>query len=102
MPVFAGFKGGLGVIFGPTGGFILSYVAVAFVIGVFSWRGKAVLGVCLGLLICYLKGTLWFMIIMKVTFLQAVSVAVLPFVVPDIVKCIIGFYIGKRIKRFMK
>lgn len=99
LPVFAGFKGGLGVIFGPTGGFLLSYIAVAVVIAVFAYRGKAVLGIVLGLLVCYLKGSLWFMIIMKVSFTQAVSVTVLPFVVPDITKCILGYYIGKRIKK---
>ena len=102
LPVFAGLKGGLGVIFGPTGGFILSYVAVAFVIAVFTSRGKAVLGIILGFLVCYLSGTFWFMAVMKVTFVQAISVAVLPFVVPDIIKCVVGFYIGKRIKRLMK
>ncbi|MBO5136701.1 MAG: biotin transporter BioY [Clostridia bacterium] len=98
LPVFAGFKGGLGVIFGPTGGFLLSYIAVAVIIGFFALRGKAVWGIVLGLLICYIKGTLWFMIVMRVSFIQALSVAVLPFVVPDIIKCILGYYIGKRIK----
>ncbi len=101
LPVFAGFKGGLGVIFGPTGGFLLSYIAVAIVIGFFALRGKAVLGIVLGLLVCYLKGSLWFMIVMKVSFIQAISVAVLPFVVPDIIKCILGYYIGKRIKKLI-
>jgi len=99
LPVFAGFKGGLGIILGPTGGFLLSYIAVAVVIGFFALRGKAVLGIFLGLLVCYLKGSLWFMIVMKVSFTQAVSVAVLSFVVPDIIKCILGYYIGERIKK---
>ncbi len=101
LPVFAGFKGGLGVIFGPTGGFLLSYIAVAIVIGFFASRGKTVWGIVLGLLVCYLKGTLWFMIVMRVSFIQALSVAVLPFVVPDIIKCILGYYIGKRIKKII-
>ncbi|PLR67061.1 biotin transporter BioY [Bacillus sp. UMB0893] len=32
-PVFAQFSGGIGVIFGSTGGFILSYIAAAYVVG---------------------------------------------------------------------
>jgi biotin transport system substrate-specific component len=32
-PVFAQFHGGIGVIFGSTGGFILSYIVTAFVVG---------------------------------------------------------------------
>ena len=33
VPVFAGFKGGLGVLAGPTGGYIIGYLAAAFLTG---------------------------------------------------------------------
>lgn len=33
LPVFAGFQSGLGVVAGPTGGFLAGYIAAAFVIG---------------------------------------------------------------------
>ncbi len=33
IPVFAGFKGGLGVLVGPTGGYIIGYLAAAFLTG---------------------------------------------------------------------
>ncbi|MBO9130671.1 biotin transporter BioY [Bacillus sp. 165] len=33
LPVFAQFKSGIGVIMGPTGGFLLSFIAVAFIVG---------------------------------------------------------------------
>ena len=33
VPVFAGFKGGVGVLAGPTGGYIIGYIAAAFLVG---------------------------------------------------------------------
>ena len=33
MPVFANFAGGISVLFGPTGGFLLGYPLMAFIIG---------------------------------------------------------------------
>ena len=33
VPVFAGFRGGLSVLVGPTGGYIIGYVAAAFLVG---------------------------------------------------------------------
>ena len=37
VPVFAGFKGGLGVIFGPTGGYLVSYPLAAAVAGLAAY-----------------------------------------------------------------
>ena len=33
LPVFAQFSGGIGIILGPTGGFILSFPIIAFIVG---------------------------------------------------------------------
>lgn len=41
LPVFAGGAAGLAVLLGPTGGYILSYIAVAFLSGLFLERMKA-------------------------------------------------------------
>ena len=61
LPVFAGFSGGLGIILGPTGGFILSFPIIAFVVGYFSEKFKSTLGIMFGmicsLLISYIIGT---------------------------------------------
>ncbi len=40
LPVFAQFSGGIGIILGPTGGFILSFPIIAFVVGYFSEKFK--------------------------------------------------------------
>jgi len=33
LSVFAGLKGGIAVLFGPTGGYILGFIPAAFVVG---------------------------------------------------------------------
>jgi biotin transport system substrate-specific component len=33
LPVFAGFKAGIGILFGPTGGFLFGFIISAYVIG---------------------------------------------------------------------
>jgi Uncharacterized conserved protein len=33
LPVFAGFKAGIGILFGPTGGFLLGFIISAYIIG---------------------------------------------------------------------
>ena len=68
MPVFAGFSGGLGVLTGNTGGYIVGFLFSALVMwGMEKAFGKSrlVLGISmvLGLLACYTVGTVWFMVV---------------------------------------
>ena len=61
VPVFASFRGGLGILFGITGGFLFGFLALAAACG---WgRDKKMLPSFLmgmvGLIICHLAGMLW-------------------------------------------
>ena len=108
LPVFAGFNGGVGAFVGPTGGFLIGYIFVSLLAGVFAKIGKGkilifILGTVLGLLICYSLGTLWYMYIMKVKLVPAIFVCVVPYVIFDLVKiaiaCVVGPILKKNIKR---
>ncbi len=60
MPFFANFKGGLGVLLGPTGGYLYGFVAAAALISAisgrqFSWL-RSIAGCTAGLLFVYLFG----------------------------------------------
>lgn len=103
IPVFAGFGAGFGKLFGPTGGYILGYVATAFIVGYIISRCKSklilyVLSMVLGLLVCYLMGTLWFMYVTKNNFIQSLSICVFPFLFGDTLKMIIAAILIKRLK----
>ena len=101
-PVFAGFRGGLGVLAGPTGGYILGYIIIAFVTGaVCEWTKKLkyiVPFMMLAVVLCYLVGTLWFCITMGNGFISALSMCVIPFIPWDIIKVILASTIIKKYK----
>ena len=106
LPVFAGFQGGLGVLLGPTGGFLVGYVTVIVSVGLMlkikEKRLFLVLGSVIGLLLCYLLGCLWYMYVMDVNFVSALWMCVIPFVAFDGIKvamvCVIGPPCKKRVK----
>lgn len=108
VPVFAGFAAGPGKLFGPTGGYIIGYILLALISGFFVDRfGKRIplylLGMILGTAACYLLGTLWLAFQLDKTFLQALSLGVIPYIPGDIVKLILATAVGFQIrKRLLK
>ncbi len=108
VPVFAGFTAGPGKLFGPTGGYIIGFILLALISGFFVDRfGKRIplylLGMILGTAACYLLGTLWLAFQLDKTFLQALSLGVIPYIPGDIVKLILATAVGFQIrKRLLK
>lgn len=112
MPVFAGFSGGLGVLTGNTGGYIVGFLFSALVMwGMEKAFGKSrlVLGISmvLGLLACYTVGTVWFMVVYaqeagSVALMTVLGWCVIPFVIPDMVKIAAALFISKRIAGAIK
>ncbi len=101
LPVFAGFAGGVGVLFGMTGGFLLSFPVMAYFAGAW-YHGKKVrtaLGLIVGAVINYAVGTVLFVILTKSTFAYAFSVCVLPFLPTAILKIIIIFFLAPILKK---
>lgn len=96
LPVFSGFAGGAEKLVGPTGGFLIGYL---FCIGIESlmitkWNRKWIypLAMVLGTIVLYAFGLSWFLIMMqgKKTFLQALMVCVVPFLLGDSIKIVIA------------
>lgn len=107
LPVFTGFKSGIAAVTGPTGGYIVGFIFTALIVGLAADRlGKKlwvnILFMAIGILVCYLFGTVWFMIAYKVTFASALTTCVIPFLIPDAVKIAVVAILVNRLKKFVK
>src|SRR5215203_4147435 len=96
VPVFAEFRGGLGVLLGPTGGYLLCYPIAAAVAGLAAStarsasRGWALivsfLWGCVGLVVIYAGGAIWLSVVTDLPLAVAVAQGVLIFVPFDLIK----------------
>lgn len=103
-PVFSGFAGGLHKITGPTGGYLVVYPLMAFIIAVLAERwGKSFWKYCvsmlLALLVCYTFGTIQLMLLMKTGLLESLGMAVIPFIPLDLVKIVLSASLAVALNR---
>ncbi|MCI9217707.1 biotin transporter BioY [Lachnospiraceae bacterium 42-17] len=103
LPVLAGFTGGIQYFAGPTGGFLISFPLMAFVIGLGVDRFREVKGgfiLCLigGTIVNYVIGVLMFCLLMDSSVMTAVSACVLPFVPTAVIKAVLASVIGLKIR----
>jgi len=104
-PVFSNFLGGIGVLAGPTGGFILSYILCAFIAGIIIDRfGISVKTLTIafftGWVITYLFGIPWFMYVTGMN-LQSTAAFMLQFLPGDVIKTILSIIVIRRLKNII-
>lgn len=107
IPVFSGFRGGVGVLLGVTGGYIVGFLFTALTVGLAVKRfGRSfpvlILSMVLGILLCYAFGTAWFMIIYTrggnaVTLGSALGMCVVPYLIPDGIKIVLAAALVRRL-----
>ena len=106
VPVLANFSGGIDKFVGPTGGFLISFPIMAYIIGLGvehrdAFKGAFPVAVVVGTVVNYIVGVILFVIVAHSTVSVAVSACVLPFIPTAIIKavlaCVLGLNIRKRI-----
>ena len=107
VPVFSKFGAGLGVLTGPTGGFLIGYVLCAFVTGLLAEKGgmgirALVLAMLAGWLVTYIPGILWFMFQQKTDAAAALSACVLPFLPGDALKTVLCLFLIPRLRKALR
>ena len=112
VPVFAGFSGGIGILFGSTGGYIIGFLFVGLIYILFTRFFKRnivmkVVSLILGLAVCYAFGTAWFMHVYmrtsgEVGLITVLGWCVFPFIIPDLIKLALAVVIAKRIEPVIK
>lgn len=111
VPVFAGFSGGIGCLLGSTGGYIIGFLFSALVMwGMEIAFGKSrfvlVLSMILGLMVCYLFGTVWFMTVYARTtgaigVMTALGWCVFPYIIPDGIKIVLAMILCKKVAQII-
>ncbi len=97
LPVFAKGLGGIAILMGPTGGYLIGYLAAAFTIGYIMERCRertilnAFLAMAAGNTVIYLFGAAYLSTF--VGFQKALLLGVAPFIVGDLVKMAAGIKI---------
>jgi len=112
LPVFAQFTGGVGILFGTTGGYIIGFLFTALLYWVLESSIKdnnylKIAALALGLAVCYLFGTGWFMVVYArsteaVGLATALMWCVVPFIIPDLAKLALAWFLAARLKRHVR
>lgn len=109
IPVFAGLTGGVSVLLGTTGGYIIGFLLSALLmwgIETIMGRNQIVLAFSMvaGLIVCYVFGTAWFMLIYTqhsgvIELSTVLGLCVIPFIIPDLIKIGVALFLTNRLKK---
>lgn len=112
VPVFSNFNAGPGTLFGATGGYMIGWIFS----GLVMWLLEKMLGnkiwvqavsMVVGLVVCYIMGTAWFMFVYAhntgpVGLWTVLGWCVFPFIIPDMVKLGLALWLSQRLKKITK
>lgn len=101
LPVFHNGTAGLGVILGPTGGFLLGFIPAALFAGLLFSRRRDVPAVISAILLYDICGMLWFMLTASASLPAAFIACVLPYLAGDILKGAAALFAAKRLRRVL-
>jgi biotin transport system substrate-specific component len=100
LPLFHNGMTGIGVLLGPTGGYMIGFVFAALIAGLaYETKSRAIriAGLAAATIIIYIFGVAWLMISLHMGFLPAVTAGVLPFIFFDLVKAGAAYLIAPRL-----
>lgn len=107
LPVFSGFSAGAAKLAGPTGGYLIGYIFLILISGIFAEKSgfKAVwcvLGFVIGTAVLYAVGTAWLKISTGTTVKAALLSGTVLFLPGDAVKIAAAVIIGSRLRRAIR
>ena len=110
IPVFHGFTGGVGILLGPTGGYIIGFVisGLVYMLTEKAGSGKmsiSIISLITGLVLCYSFGTIWFITVYTrqtgpMGLGTALTICVFPYIIPDLIKLALAVILTTRIKKY--
>ena len=103
LPVFAGGKGGIGYLVGPTGGYLLGFLPAVAIIGIITEKtgGKILFGIIaliLATAVIYACGVTWLSIVTNMTIVRSLVVGMIPFLLGDAIKIAAALFIARSLR----
>jgi len=99
FPVFHNGMAGLGILLGPTGGYIIGFLFAATISGL-AYESHSRLarigGLVAATVVIYICGIAWLMYSLGLSFILAFTTGVLPFVIGDAIKASAAYLIAER------
>ena len=104
LPVFQSFTGGLGILFGPTGGYIIGFIPTALVIGFYLEKTRltfthALVANILGMLVTLAFGAVWLKYLAELSWTAALLSGVIPFLIVGVIKAILAAWVGVIVRQ---
>lgn len=102
VPVFSSFRGGLQVLAGPTGGYLIGFIFLALIMGFaldhFDRKlVPTIIGMIIGMVVCYAFGTVWIAKLLSLSFKEGLIMGVIPYLAGDVAKIIIAAIVGPKL-----
>lgn len=102
VPVFSSFRGGLQVLAGPTGGYLIGFIFLALIMGFaldhFDRKlVPTIIGMIIGMVVCYAFGTVWLAKLLNLSFKEGLMMGVIPYLAGDVAKIIIAAIVGPKL-----
>ena len=107
LPVFQSFTGGLGILFGPTGGYIIGFIPTALVIGFYIEKTRltfihALVANILGMLVTLAFGAVWLKYLAELSWTASLLSGVIPFLIVGVIKAILAAWVGVIVRQRLK
>lgn len=102
VPVFSSFRGGLQILAGPTGGYLIGFIFLALIMGFaldhFDRKlVPTIIGMIIGMAVCYTFGTVWLAKLLSLSFKEGLMMGVIPYLAGDSAKIIIAAIVGPKL-----
>jgi len=100
LPLFHNGMAGIGVLLGPSGGYLIGFIFAGLITGLaYEHKSRTVRmgGLVLSTVVIYLFGIAWLMYSLDFGFMVALATGVLPFLIGDAIKASAAYLIGERL-----
>ena len=107
LPVFQGYASGIAHAFGPTGGYLVGFMAASYLIGKMLEKEdsnpyKIIISLVAGNAVLYSFGIIWLMFLYRISLLNAITIGVMPFLAVEAVKISAAAFIYRAIAKRSK